>query len=976
MSTFDENLYSRQIAVYGKNAMKSLTESKVIINGFNGACLELCKNLVLAGVSYINIISDSIINIEDLATNYYANNNDIGKKVIDVIISKISELNPYVTIESINSFELNNYDTYILCNNDRKFAIETNELCRKNNVKFIWLNYYGLFSNVFCDFGDEFIVTDTDGEPDKTSVIHEITSDGVIVCVENEPHNLVAGNKFIFSEVIGLDINQKEFTVSEVISNLSFKINEECNWDEYVSGGRITSVKESSTIKFESLENQLVNPSITNLDEDALPLHKLFQKLISYLEQFEELPEPWSNEYNTIFDTEYKYSRLFHYTCRGQFMPVCSIIGAYAAQECIKSLTTKYTPVNQWFYYHCFDLLPDDHFIEYGSTIHGDRYDGIRLIFGNSLFKKIRNSSFFVVGSGAIGCEHLKNFSMTGFGTESTSKLTVTDMDTIEKSNLNRQFLFRNNDIGKLKSEVAAREAKKMNPDLNIEWQQNKICPETEELYDKSFFDSINGIANALDNIQARLYVDKRCIFYDKPLFESGTLGTKGNVQTIIPRVSEHYGASQDPQEKSFPVCTIKNFPNSIEHTIHWARNDFEELFTNMPNDWKRLQSNPEVMKTMTPNEKGEFVNNISYMWKHKPSNFVDCISWAIERFYEKFNHQIIQLLHSYPKDTETSSGSNFWSGGKRCPDEIELNVENNLHNEYIYHTSVLLAEMFNIEVSQNAEMLCIERQKAYSPTKFIPSGDVKVAANDEEEKELQKNRFSGIDDTNLPSSEDLNKFSVKVLEFEKDDDSNHHIDYINSTSNLRATNYKIDPVDRYKTKLIAGKIIPAISTTTSIVSGLVTVEMIKNIFGKISIEDYKNSFINLAINFTLLSEPMPTQKWQISNVDYTPWDYFELGEDTLVSSLLKMLSTKYDTEVDTLMYGSKMLISPMTMGKKKKQRLEMKLTEILSSFEVDVKENVVYELQAASLMEDEDLELPNIKFYYVEKQVEVSQTV
>lgn len=976
MSSIDENLYSRQIAVYGKNAMKSLTEAKVIINGFNGACLELCKNLVLAGVNTVNLVSDSIINIEDLATNYYATTNDIGKKSTDVIVSRISELNPYVTVESVSNYDIKSYDTYILCNHDRKQAISINKLCRENNVKFIWMNYYGLFSNIFCDFGNEFTVTDIDGEPDKTSVVHEITSDGVVVCIENEPHNLTVGNKFIFSEVIGLDVNQKQFTVSEIISNLSFKIQEDFNWEGYQSGGRITSTKDTCTINFSPLDEQLKNPNITNLDEDGINLHNLFVKLVAYIEQFEELPEPWSNEYNTIFKTEYKYSELFHYTCRGKFMPVCSIIGAYAAQECIKSLTTKYTPINQWFYYHCFDLLPNDHVIDYGSTIHGDRYDSIRLIFGNNLFKKIKNSSFFVVGSGAIGCEHLKNFSMTGFGTEKKSKIIVTDMDTIEKSNLNRQFLFRNDDIGKLKSQIAAREANKMNSDLNIEWQQNKICPETENLYDKTFFDNIHGIANALDNVQARLYVDKRCIFYNKPLFESGTLGTKGNVQTIIPRVSEHYGASQDPQEKSIPVCTLKNFPNSIQHTIPWARSDFEELFTNMPNDWKRLQNNQEVIKTMTPNEKGEFINNINYMWKYKPSSFTDCIFWAIERFYDKFNHQIKQLLHSYPKDTETSSGSNFWSGGKRCPDEIELDINNKLHSEYVYHTAILLAEMFNIQPADDPEKLCIELQKTYVPTDFKPSGDIKVAANDEEEKELQKNRFINIDDTSLPSSDDLSKYSVKVLEFEKDDDSNHHIDYINSTSNLRATNYKIDPVDRYTTKLIAGKIIPAISTTTSIVSGLVTVEMIKSIFGKVSIEDYKNSFINLAINFTLLSEPMPTQKWQINDKDYTPWDYFELGENLKVSELLTNLSKKYGTDVDTIMYGSKMLISPMTMGKKKKQRLEMKLTEILASFDIDVNENDVHELQVASLMEDEDLELPNIKFCYENNQVEVTLTV
>ena len=54
--------------------------------------------------------------------------------------------------------------------------------------------------------------------------------------------------------------------------------------------------------------------------------------------------------------------------------------------------------------------------------------------------------------------------------------------------------------------------------------------------------------------------MDKRCIFYNKPLFECGTLGAKGNVQVIIPKITEHYGATQDQTEKSFPVCTVKTF--------------------------------------------------------------------------------------------------------------------------------------------------------------------------------------------------------------------------------------------------------------------------------------------------------------------------------------------------------------------------------------------------------------------------------
>lgn len=64
------------------------------------------------------------------------------------------------------------------------------------------------------------------------------------------------------------------------------------------------------------------------------------------------------------------------------------------------------------------------------------------------------------------------------------------------------------------------------------------------------------------------MYMDRRCVYYRKPLLESGTLGTKGNIQVVIPFLTESYSSSQDPPEKSIPICTLKNFPNAIEHTL------------------------------------------------------------------------------------------------------------------------------------------------------------------------------------------------------------------------------------------------------------------------------------------------------------------------------------------------------------------------------------------------------------------------
>ena len=159
--------------------------------------------------------------------------------------------------------------------------------------------------------------------------------------------------------------------------------------------------------------------------------------------------------------------------------------------------------------------------------------------------EKLSELNIFIIGAGALGCEFLKNFSLMGIATHKDKKVIVTDNDNIEISNLNRQFLFRKSDVGKSKSKCACREAIIMNSSFNCLDKQSRIGPKNVDIFDENFWDEKNYIINAVDNIDTRKYIDNQCTFYEKPLIESGTLGTKAHIQTIIPHVTICYNDSK-----------------------------------------------------------------------------------------------------------------------------------------------------------------------------------------------------------------------------------------------------------------------------------------------------------------------------------------------------------------------------------------------------------------------------------------------
>ena len=159
-----------------------------------------------------------------------------------------------------------------------------------------------------------------------------------------------------------------------------------------------------------------------------------------------------------------------------------AVIGGFVAQEVLKACSAKFHPMVQHMYFDSLESMPDVKPSEEDCQPLASRYDGQIAVFGKRFQQQIANQRQFLVGSGAIGCEMLKNWSMMGLASGSRGMIHVTDLDTIEKSNLNRQFLFRAKDLGKFKSEVAANAVTGMNPDLQgkILSRQDPVGPDTE----------------------------------------------------------------------------------------------------------------------------------------------------------------------------------------------------------------------------------------------------------------------------------------------------------------------------------------------------------------------------------------------------------------------------------------------------------------------------------------------------------------
>ncbi|MCJ1472527.1 E1 ubiquitin-activating protein uba2 [Lambiella insularis] len=355
-----------------------------------------------------------------------------------------------------------------------------------------------------------------------------------------------------------------------------------------------------------------------------------------------------------------------------------------------------------------------------------------------------------------------------GFG-----EIHIVDLDVIDLSNLNRQFLFRQEHIKKSKALVAQESAAKFNPDVKLEAYHANI---KDPRFNMDWFRSFDIVFNALDNLDARRHVNKMCLAADVPLIESGTTGFKGQVQTIKKGKTECYDCNEKEVPKSFPVCTIRSTPSQPIHCIVWAKSYlFTEIFGASEDETAELDHSEDADNA----EEIENLRRESQVLKDIRRS-MGSHDFVRNVFTKVFTDDVVRLR----------SMEDMWRI-RKPPEPLDFD------------------ELAKGSVGIGVEV-CHKDQRSWSIVEnFVVFSD-----------SLQ--RLSVRSKQSLP----LETMAPSMLTFDKDDEDT--LDFVAATANLRSSIFGIETRSKFDIKQMAGNIIPAIATTNAMTAGLCVLQAFK----------------------------------------------------------------------------------------------------------------------------------------------------
>ncbi|KAJ7720279.1 hypothetical protein DFH07DRAFT_1067768 [Mycena maculata] len=462
-----------------------------------------------------------------------------------------------------------------------------------------------------------------------------------------------------------------------------------------------------------------------------------------------------------------------------------------------------------------------------------------KAILGPELHQRLADTKVLLVGAGGIGCELLKNIVLTGFG-----DITLLDLDTIDLSNLNRQFLFKKKDVKQSKALtpndvdnvmvgslprwrqipcfVAAQTAAPFNPNVRITPIYGNI---KEPQYDLEWFQQFDIVLNALDNLDARRHVNKMCMATQIPLVESGTAGYLGQVQPLIKDRTECFDCIPKPTPKTFPVCTIRSTPSQPIHCIVWSKSYLMgQLFG---------EDEDAVGELDEAEKQGENAQEIATL--RREAQAFQAVRKALRSsispgaaklvFQKVFDADIRNLLimsdmwraraPPVPLDFDAIMDGTFELRRQEPPAVAAAAAAPNGKANGIHNT-------VNAAASGSGSKGANGVATTDDGTSAAPAAG--SALKDQKQLSLKDNVELFISSTERLAAR--LQAGEETIAFDKDDDD--ALDFVTATSNLRSAAYGIGGKTRWEVKEMAGNIIPAIATTNAIVSGLIVLQALQ----------------------------------------------------------------------------------------------------------------------------------------------------
>ena len=352
-------------------------------------------------------------------------------------------------------------------------------------------------------------------------------------------------------------------------------------------------------------------------------------------------------------------------------------------------------------------------------------------------------------------------------------------------------------------------------------------------------------------------------------------------------------------------MCTLRNFPHLTDHCIEWARDQFELLFAKLGKSAHAYVASPEAFEAdkriKGSSEAGAAVFDIrsltSFQRAARDRTIGGAAQLAFDIFHYLFRDRILDLQAAFPhdarmidKDTGVDKGP-FWSEKKRYPTVVTFNPDDESHVQFMISTTLLSAVALGLippKKESDVAWLKEYRSKEWimgvmsslSPPPYIRTpvigegieGAAKVSSEDIDAM------FNGLFSDLRSISSGIALPSFDVADFEKDDDLNFHIAFVTAAANLRCDNYAIARTDFQSCKVIAGRIIAAIATTTAAVCGLVIFELFKLVHD-MPLESYRNRTLNLAVNSYTSFEQDPPLRFKTYE-ESVAFDETELPEE------------------------------------------------------------------------------------------------